>query len=297
MISPPTTQARADAVAAELSAYLYEPGGFASRLSKNCRALLKDTRIAVPLQPTAAQLGSVGAGKDEHLMGIFSTPPALINVFANEADVMGIDPRDILKEELGHRFHFDHDLRPARIPVIATARGDLLCRGPHDMGGRPMGAAGLDVLEQPPIHDVQYCPVCHGVRDMAHATFLLEYARETTWLAAQPDEIPLGIGGTIPVMRRDIACAQFDLTRANDAGMLGHQQGELRAACRLLDSAQCSLQGILTRDQMSAAFAPVKAAAWACAVLTHSHFVYKFHADDPALRLSDWQVIKAFSGV
>ena len=63
-----------------------------------------------------------------------------------------------------------------------------------------------------------------------------------------------------------------------------------------LDAAQAALVGILNRDQMSAAFAPVKKAAWACAVLTHSHFVYKFHGDDPALRLSDLQVIKAFSG-
>jgi hypothetical protein len=295
VISPPTTRTRADEVAALLSSYLYAPGGFAAMLSRNCRALLKDTTISVPPAPTAAQLGSVHAKADEHLMGIFTTPPARIAVFANEADALGIDPRDILKEELGHRFHFDHDLREARIPVLASASG-VLCHGPHDMGGRPMGAAALDVLEKPPVHDTGYCPVCHSVRDMAHATFLLEYARETTWLAAQPEEVPLGIGGTVPVMRRDIACAQFDLTRANDAGMLVNQQGELRDACRLLDLAQAALVGILNRDQMSAAFAPVKKAAWACAVLTHSHFVYKFHGDDPALRLSDLQVIKAFSG-
>ena len=293
MIAPPASEARVNAVATYLHEYVYGAGGLEARLSKTCRGLLRDTRIAVPDAPTVEQRRAVGAKPDERLVGLFTTPPAVIWVFPSEADLLGIDPIDVFGEELGHRFHFDHDLRAARIPVLASASG-MRCLGPHDQGGRPMGAAALDVLEAPPYHDAHYCPVCHSVRDLAHAAFLLYYARTTTWLAAQPHEVPLGIGGTIPVMRRDIACAQFDLTRANDAGMLSNQQGELRSCCRLLDKAQCALRGILDREQISAAYAPVFEAAWACAVLTHSHFVWKLHGDDPAMRLSDLQVIKAF---
>ena len=255
--------------------------------------LLDETKIWVPLQPTPAQLGSVGATSEERLLGLMTTPPKQIYVFANESLATGISPRDIVKEEIGHAMHFDHDLRPARIPVFATRDG-LLCRGPHDMGGRPMGAAALEVIEHPPYHEHGFCPACHPVRDMAHALWLNEYARETTWLTAQPREVPLGIGGTIPLMRHDIACAQLDLTRANDRNMFTNQQGELRDACRLLDAAQASLIGILDRNQISAAYEPLKKATTAVTVLTHSYFVHKKYQGDPALAMSDLQLLKVF---
>ncbi len=293
MISAPATREQTDRIAAELHDYLWKPGGFASLLSPACRALLKETQIIVPAAPTVAQLGSVGAGRDEHLLGLMTTPPKRIFVFANETAALGVDPRDVVKEEIGHAMHFDHDLRPARVPILGSAQG-IVCHGLHGMGGTPQGAAALEVLDAPPTHDARYCPVCHAVQAMAHALFLLEYARETTWLAAQPGEVPLAIGGTVPVMRRAIATAQFDLTEANHRDMLEKQQGELRAACRLLDKAQTSLVGILDRDQISAAYEPVKQAAWAVAVLTHSHFVHAKYDSDPALRISDLQLIKAF---
>lgn len=295
VISPPATPEQLNHTARVLHEYLWARGGLASLFSKPCLDLLREIQIIIPPAPTPAQLGSVHAGSAEHLLGLMTTPPKRVFVFTSESIALGVDVRDIVKEEIGHAMHFDHDLRPARIPVLARADGALVCRGPHDLGGKPQGAAALEVLDDPPIHDARYCPVCHATEQAAHAVFLNEYARETTWLTAQPGEVPLGIGGTVPVMRRAIACAQFDLTRANNAGMLERQQGELRNACRLLDAAQAALRGILDRNQIAAAYEPMRKAAWACAVLTHSHFVHKLHGNDPALAISDLALIKAFS--
>jgi hypothetical protein len=290
VISPPASRAQTDAIAADLHQYLHAPGGFLAMLAPSCRKLMAETQVVVPDTPTQAQLDSVHAGHDEHLLGLMTTPPKRVHVFANESIRLGVDPRDIVKEEIGHAMHFDHDLRPARIGILGGKRG-MLCSGPHDMGGRPMGAAALEVIAHPPYDDPEYCPVCHPVRDLAHATWLLEYARETTWLTAQPQEVPIGIGGTIPLMRHDIACAQLDLTRANDKHMLGRQQGELRDACRLLDKAQMALVGILDRDQISAAFEPLAQARMACTVLTHSYFLHKHKG---GLAVSDTQLLRVF---
>jgi hypothetical protein len=292
MIVPPATAEQVQEMTGVLHDFLFRAGGFDSLLNPRLQGLVRDTRIGVEATPTPAELSAVSAGPGDQLLGLFTSPHPTIRVFANSCLALGEDPTNVLEHELGHRFGFDHDLRTARIPVLSSEMGPL-CLGPHDAAGNPLGAGALEVLDDPP-GGAQYCPVCHAHSDAADAVMLLEGLSENAWLAAQPHELPLGLGGTIPLMRRRLACAQLDLVRAQGAGMFPDRAGEVRSAARLLHQAAFHLHGILDPEAVTTAQPSMKEAWRAVYTLTWAYFLRHNHGDDPNLRVSDLQLIAAF---
>jgi hypothetical protein len=286
MIVAPATPEQVSEMLGVVHQFLFKPGGFDSLLNPRLQGLVRDTAIGVEATPTPQELSAVGAGPGDQLLGLFTSPHPTIRIFANSCLALGEDPTNVLEHELGHRFGFDHDKRPARIPVLSSEMGPL-CLGPHD------GAGALDVLDNLP-NGPMYCPVCHAHSDSADAVMLLEGLSENAWLAAQPHELPLGLAGTVPLMRRKLACAQLDLVRAQGMGLFPDRAGEVRSTARLLHQAAFNLHGILDPDAVTHAQPAMKEAWRAVYTLTWAYFLRHNHGDDPNLRVSDLQLIAAF---
>lgn len=292
--TPPATKQQTDDMRGFLQHWLWAPGGFAAELAPKDRRLLHETILAVSDAPTQRMLVSVGAtGPDSHLLGLFNTPAPEIRIFANEILVTGYQPEDVFEHELGHRLKFDHDLRPARMPYIANAQtGRVHCAGPHDVAGHTMGAAALDLPASMAQRHINPCPVCNMHSDLADALALITGLREDAYLAAQPHELPLGLGGTIPLMRSRIACAQLDLMVAAQDALVG-RTGEIHNASHLYNQAQRALAGILDPEAVTLAYPPIRIAWRATYTINHGYFVRKYHPDDRVA--SDRMLDAAFS--
>ncbi len=292
MATPPASEAERAAMAGFVTGWLWQPGGFADDLATRDKALIKATTIIVSAAPMQQQLNAVNAtGAGQHLLGLFTTPPAVIHLFANEILATGYAPQDVLEHELGHRLKFDHDRRAARMPVI-HADGDPAprCTGPHDISGHTMGAAFYDSVEDRAKTD--RCPVCHIHDDTAVALMLLEGLREDAYLAAQPHELPDPWGGTIPLMRRRLACAQIDLGQVAGMEAMAGRGGEVREQAHLLNQAQHALTGILDPEAVSLAYPHLRKAWRAAATLNAGYWLRVTHPHD--LAQSDLMLNEAF---
>jgi hypothetical protein len=275
-------------MAGVVNAYLRGPGGLLERLSHREREEALHTHIHVVANaPLSLLVMERATGPDDHLLGLFTNPNPTIQLFCADIAAVGYDPVWVLDHELGHRFGFDHDLHTARAAMVATPSG-VLCTGIHDLRGAPLGVEALKAVEQDPA-GINPCPVCRLYDTTVHAHGLLQDLTERAMLAAMPTELHLGLGGTIPLARGDIATAQLAVHEV--AAMLPDRLGELRDFSRQLAAVQKALKGWLTPAQVGAAVPLARAARSTAYTINQAYWIRHNH---PVVEARDLDTIAAF---
>lgn len=209
---------------------LYGPTGVVHLLPDEERQMLFDTEIVVEDKPSKRDLALVAedVGADGKLLGLFTHPPSKIQLFASSIIAVGYDPVDVATHELGHRLNYDHSLRKANVALV----------------GRREGPAEARVLISG-----DSCPVCLLHSRLADVVMLLDGLRKRAHLQ---HEIPLGLGGTIPLAAKKTAEARSNL--ALIATSMPNRQGEIRELDSMLDQLQHALAQHLTPEAVSAAY-------------------------------------------
>ena len=189
--------------------------------------MLLDTEIEIKDQPSKKEISMVASDVGDHgvLLGLFTHPPSKIQLFASSILEVGYDPVDVATHELGHRFNYDHSLRPAAVTMV----------------GRRAGHAEARVLVSG-----DSCPVCLLHARTAEVMGLMDGLRKRSHLQHQ---IPQGLGGTIPLAAKKVAEARSSLALV--ANEFPDRQGEVRDLDNLLATMQDELNQWLTPEDVS----------------------------------------------
>lgn len=268
------TRADCDEMAGAIGYFLWGQGAaaFADSLPPGDLDLLVHTEIAVEQTASRADMAATGTPAGFTLLGIYTYPPPLIRVFADGVLGTHHDPVDVVSHELGHRFGFDHSRFPVSTGLMVGADGGVHCSSFHPEAAQPTGW-----LAEPEVaaHDDQSCPFCRLHSRTAEVEKLADGLRRRAWLAAQPTLIPLGLGGTIPLMRRKLTEAHEALLACADT--FPDRRGEVRDVDRLLHVTEERLAGHLTTEQVTPVWEAAYAAWNASYSLTHSYFLHTRH--------------------
>jgi hypothetical protein len=276
-------------MAGVVQAYLHGPAGLFARLEPREVQEATDTRVeVVPNAPMALLRQLDSLGPNDHLLGAFTTPDPTIRLFCASIIVTGYSPLDVVDHEFGHRFGFDHDKYQARAAMIFTP-GGVRCTGVHGMRGEPLGVDAYKVLEMDPAQ-LNPCPVCRLYDCTVHAHGLMEDGRERAMLAAMPAEVPVAVGGTIPLARGDVAIAQLALTEADDL-VPPALLPRLHDLSHQLETCQSALKGWLDSEGLARTVAPLRIARSMAYQINQAHWAIASHPD---LAPRDWDTILAF---
>ena len=212
-------------------AAIWGPGGIAYLLPRDGPdseyQMLLDTEIVVQDEPSKKDIALVAneVGDSGVLLGLFTHPPAKIQLFASSILEVGYDPVDVATHELGHRFNYDHSLRPAAVTMV----------------GRREGNAEARVLVSG-----DSCPVCLLHARLAEVMGLMDGLRKRAHLQHQ---IPQGLGGTIPLAAKKVAEARSSLALV--ANEFPNRQDEVKSLDALLAQMQNELNQWLTPEDVS----------------------------------------------
>ena len=208
---------------------IWGPGGISELLPDEEYQMLRDTEIRIDDQPSNNDLalvaGEVGPG--DHLLGLFTHPPSKIQLFASSIIAIGYDPVDVATHELGHRFNYDHSLRPALVSMV----------------GQSVGSQEARVLIAS-----DDCPVCLLHSKTADVEKLMDGLRKRAHLQHM---IPLGLGGTIPLAGKRTSEARSNL--ALIASMMPNRMKEIEQLDDMLGELQRRFAETMTPEDVSAA--------------------------------------------
>lgn len=210
--------------------------------------MLVDTTIYVCDEPTKHDISLVAedVGDDGKLLGLFTHPPSVIQLFAANIIEVGYDPVDVITHELGHRFNYDHSLRPANVAMTAK------------VGGEPRVRSLI----------ADDCPVCLVHRKLADTTMLLDGLRKRAHLQ---HEIPLGLGGTIPQCYQEVTEARSTLAMVT--AMMPGRAGQIRNLDGMLNQLQVALSQWMSPEDVSEAYALAYRACDRAYDLAHAYWL------------------------
>lgn len=259
-----------EAMAGQVQAAIWGPRGLAHLLPGEEKGLLSETEIVVESEPSAEDRALAEAGPKDKLLGLFTHPPSRIQLFASDITAAGYDPVDVVTHELGHRFSYDHALRPAAVAIRIGELGNLPPRtdGQAPRRSPPAGwatAPGLFGEEATVVRGSDTCPMCLLHARMAESEKLLDGLRKRAHLQHQ---IPEGLGGTIPLAQRKLAEAQGALGAVQGMAV---DQDEVRRLSDTLQAAQDQLSGWQTPESISVAHDTVYR-GWDLAFDINSHY-------------------------
>ncbi len=237
---------RDDVLAAHgaVSHALWQPGGIVEMLSPGWREKFECTWIFVDDLPTDTERGWVDAPAPDLLMGLFTEPADgmyVIQLFATELRRGRRDPVDALLHEMGH-WEYDHGESCPECTSIARRY-------------------------RPHVHR-DGCAWCDIFGESTLAMGLLESLRMRSHMR---HAIPLGGGGVIPESRYHLGRAPQLVAplRPLTPGYVG----ELLVRCeQLLADAQEALEGWLSVEGVSRAYAAARLAWDAAGDVTYAHF-------------------------
>src|SRR5215472_11474024 len=152
------------------------------------RSMVEDTEYVVADEPTAEELALAEVPQGSILLGLYTSPPSRVTLFAGPIAVSGQRPRDILRHEVGHRLGFDHTLDHVAMGTVATGARAAAW---YDIAGTESLRADWN----------DACPICKLYAKTAHAASLMA---DLNFAAQLEHMIPAGLGGTIPLARRDV---------------------------------------------------------------------------------------------
>src|SRR5215472_2024828 len=159
------------------------------------RSMVEDTEYVVADEPTAEELALAEVPQGSILLGLYTSPPSRVTLFAGPIAVSGQRPRDILRHEVGHRLGFDHTLDHVAMGTVASAAGaaraTARAAASYDIAGTESLRADWN----------DACPICKLYAKTAHAASLMA---DLNFAAQLEHMIPAGLGGTIPLARRDV---------------------------------------------------------------------------------------------
>lgn len=255
------------------------PNALAASLSPEYADLLGTTVIEVHDHPSGRDLRLAGTPKGSLLLGLYTTPPARIQVFAVPTAEAGQDPVDVFEHELGHRFGFDHSTHPVQTGLfVDPSQGPVVrCTSYHPELAAAVPTAVADSASSAAlVASGETCPVCRVHKRTAEAMALARGLRTRAWLAAQPTSLPLGLGGTIPLMRAHLVEARKALPEV--ATLLPDRTGEIRSLDRQLVAALDVMQGDHLTTLETTPMAEATEAAWSSAYsLAHHYFLHQNH--------------------
>lgn len=228
------SQRQLDQMAGEIHRALFGPGGVADLLPADERQMLEDTDIDVEDFPSRHDIGLLQEDSDngKRLLGLFTNPPAVVRVYAANVIRAGYDPVDVAIHEVGHRLNYDHSLRDAAVALQA-----------------PKAAAHTAPAEARVLVAPDSCPFCLLHARTAEVMALVDGLRIRAQLQHQ---IPLGLGGTIPLAARKVAEARGALATA--ATYLPDRAGAVREADGYLAQLQQRLQQWLAPDDLAGVY-------------------------------------------
>lgn len=272
-ISHATSVAAGEAAGA-IHHYLYGegPASFTRMLPPVNAHLLATTHLIIENASTNHFRTLAGTPPDSLLLGLYTTPPAEIRVFIDGCRATGHDPIDVFRHELGHRFGFDHTTHPVTTAYYVV-NGVTRCTSFHPEDIVPTGWS--DTHER--AIDTADCPFCQLFTLTSSVAMHLTFLRERAWLAAQPTQLPIGLGGTIPLLRTKLDTAHATLLLC--ATQWPDRQGDIRRVDDWLHATQEALDGWITTEEIT----PAQQAAWRAAEaaysLDHRYYVHMVHPE------------------
>jgi hypothetical protein len=186
----PATKEVTEAMNGSIRYALFDsPTSLIRLLPKDQAAILDDTLVMTLSEPSKRDRELAQAKPGQHLLGLFTDGPnmqATIQTFASDILAVGYDPQDVARHEAGHRLDHDHSKRSAAVALFSSSAQ----------------AAPGRLEERVVTGDTAIsCPVCALPRKMAEVVMNLEGLRLRSHLQHQ---IPLGLGGLIPLSRRQV---------------------------------------------------------------------------------------------
>ena len=272
------TPSEVDEMSALVNYDLFGPTGAVWRLPANQRALMVSgqpgnahPKVDIWVQDQSSQHDRdlVHAGPTDHLLGLYTAGDErfdgkpTIQIFADACVATGTSPGDVAIHEMGHVLEFNHSSRVAIVENggnAYTVCADCEPRTHTHIGGR---------WSPDP-----ECPLCRLCRDLAVSAFYLDMIRQRAHLQHQ---IPLGLGGLIVEIRNWVADAAVNLTES--APLVAWMSAELSTCGALLSKLQDQLQGMLSPEQVSAAYATAYKAGDAAVDLAHGYFLREYHGE------------------
>lgn len=246
----PVSQEKVTAMTGTIWDGLCGPSGDLWRLpdqqAQMVREMMSRGRLLVADQASPRDRDLVGAGPNDHLLGLYTAQEnnrnAEITVFANEAIAAHYDPMDIVRHEIGHYFELNHSSRVALVETngdVTTVCADCERRSSPKLSAAPHQPPGM----------ADTCPVCQLHTHMAQATMLLDGLRQRAHMQHQ---IPKGLGGTILLVRKRLNAASQTLPQV--VPLMPNHPGLLRSFAGLLQRTQSAVAGMQTPESVSLAY-------------------------------------------
>lgn len=276
---PQVTPAEVDEMAALANYDLFGPTGAVWRLPEPQRRIMVDgnpgnarPKVAIYVQHESTQYDRdlVHAGPTDHLLGLYTAGDErfdgkpTIQIFADACVATGTSPGDVAIHEMGHVLEFNHSSRVGMVEHSGAAYTVCVdCEPRAPVTSHAVWSADPE------------CPLCRLCRDLAVATMNLDAIRQRAHLQHQ---IPLGLGGLIPETRNWVTDAQHQLTEgASLVTWMGSQVSQLGS---LLNTLNNDLQGILSPEQVSAAWRLAYTAHDLAVDITHAYFLRELHGSN-----------------
>lgn len=214
------------------------------RLTQDQQLVALDTRWQVLAEPTPAEVELANLPVGTVMFALYTSPPPTVTLYSGPIERERMNLREVIRHELEHRLGYDHQLdrivQPCGVQVVPRA---------------------------PAVGHNDACPVCRMHRHLAEADRL---AAGLAIASQQQGRIPLGLGGTVPLMRRELAQARALVPDLET--MLPDRRGELRSLQGSIGRSLQGIEGTVDPSRAQDAARTIHESWWAAYQLAWSHF-------------------------